>query len=71
MTFTNDNAVEVKNLHYELFVNPHVTLKNIESEIIGIQTELIKISPSKYNLIIKSMKPRSQMVLFLNYAKNI
>ena len=71
MTFTNDNAVEVKDVHYELYIDSNTKLKSLESEIIGVKTELIKLSENKYTLVIKSMKPRSQMVLFLNYDKII
>jgi len=69
MTVLNDNVTTVQDIHYEIFVDPSLELLEVESEIIGVKTELIKISPSKYTLIIKSMKPKSQMVLFLNYAK--
>jgi len=71
MTFTNDNIVDVNNVHYELYVDSEVKLKSVESEIIGVKSELIKLSENNYTLIIKSMKPKSQMVLFLNYDKNI
>ena len=71
MTFTNDNLEEVNNVHYELYVDSEVKLKSVESEIIGVKSELIKLSENNYTLIIKSMKPKSQMVLFLNYDKNI
>ena len=71
MTFINDNSTQVQNIHYELHVDSNVNLKSIESEIIGVKTELIKLSKNNYTLIIKSMKPQSQMVLFLNYDKNI
>jgi len=71
MTFTNDNTREVKNIHYELYVDSDIKLKSIESEIIGVKTELINLGENRYTLIIKSMKPKSQMVLFLNYDKNI
>jgi len=55
--------------NYELNIDPEIKLGHIESEVIGIKTELIKNSMDKYTLIIKSMKPKSQMVLFLNYDK--
>ena len=70
MTVNNANSVTVKDIHYELYVDSKVKLKNIESEIIGVKTELIKVNANEYTLIIKEMKPMSQMVLFLNYAEN-
>ena len=71
MTITNDNQVQVEDIHYELSVDSGIQLKNIESEIIGVETKLTQINKNKYLLVIKSMKPRSKMVLFVNYDKNI
>ena len=70
MTFNNENSVLIKNMHYELYVDSNVRIKNIESEIIGVKTELIKVNENQYTLVIKEMKPKSQMVLFLNYEQN-
>jgi len=70
MTFSNESAEEIHDIHYELSVAPDITLGSIESEVIGIKTQLIKNSSNTYTLIIKSMKPKSQMILFLNYDKN-
>lgn len=70
VTLTNDNREEVKNIHYEVYVDSDTKIKNVESEIIGIETELIRKKKNVYTLIIKEMKAQSEMVLFLNYEKN-
>ena len=70
MTLKNDSDTEVQNVHYRLFVTPTIKLKDIESEIIGISTQLKKVSDEEYILIVKSIKPRAEMVLFVNYDKN-
>jgi peptidoglycan/xylan/chitin deacetylase (PgdA/CDA1 family) len=67
LTLNNDNTEEVKNVHYRIYLDSDIVLKNIESEIIGAQTELTRISKNEYTLIAKSLKPKSQLVLFLNY----
>jgi len=69
MTVNNNNAVEIKNMHYSIVVDSNVVLKNVQSEIIGVQTQLKKVSQNEYTLIVKSMKPKSQLVLFINYDK--
>lgn len=71
LTVNNDNSEIVKDIHYEIYVDSGINVKNIESEIIGVKTELIKVNTNQYTLIIKEMKPKSQLVLFLNYEKNI
>lgn len=70
MTLNNENKFEVKNLHYRLYVAPHIKLTKLESEIIGVETELKEVSPTEYTMTVKSMKPKSQIVLFVNYEKN-
>ncbi len=70
MTLFNNNDEDVNNIHYEIFVDPNITITNVESEIIGLQTKLTKISQNKYLLVIQSLKPKSQVTLFLNYDKN-
>ena len=71
ITFDNENNTLVKNIHYKIYVDPNIKIKNVESEIIGIKTQLTEIDASEYVLIIKEMKPKSKMVLFINYEKNI
>jgi len=70
MSITNNNDDEVENMHYEIDVDPTISLKNVESEIIGLKSNLTKLSDSKYLLVVKSLKAKSKVVLFLNYAKN-
>lgn len=70
LSIANNNNDEIKNLHIELYADCAVTLKNIESEIIGIKTKLIQVTPHRYTLIIDSITPKSQIVLFVNYDKN-
>ena len=70
LNLTNNNSEVVNNIHYEIDINPKLSITNVESEIIGLKTELTKISHSKYLLIVKSMKPKSKIVIFLNYDKN-
>jgi peptidoglycan/xylan/chitin deacetylase (PgdA/CDA1 family) len=69
MTINNDNSEVIKDINYEIYIDSNVKMKNIESEIIGVKTELIKVNDNEYRLIIKEMKPKSQLVLFLNYEK--
>ena len=71
ITLNNNNDIPILNMHYNLYLDSKVKIKNIESEIIGVKTELIKVNNNEYTLIIKEMKPMSQMVLFLNYEENI
>jgi peptidoglycan/xylan/chitin deacetylase (PgdA/CDA1 family) len=70
VTLFNNNAQDVKNAHYELFVDPNIILKDVESEIIGIQTTLRRITPNKYLLVVSNLKPKSRVMLFINYAQN-
>lgn len=70
MTFSNDSNEKVHDVHYELSVSPDIKLGRVESEVIGVQTKLIKNKSNTYTLIIKSMSPKSQMILFVNYEKN-
>ena len=71
MTLKNSNATSVNNIHYELDVGPNIKLTGIESEMIGVKAELIQVSPHEYTLIVKALKPKSEMLLFVNYEKNI
>lgn len=69
MTLNNSNDTEVKNLKVELYIGTDVVLKDVESEIIGVNTELLKVADGRYTLTIDSLKPQSQMVFFVNYDK--
>lgn len=71
LTINNSNNIEVKNMHFELYVDSDIVLKNIESEIIGTKTKLIKVSKNQYTFIVDLLKPRSQMLFFINYDKTI
>jgi len=70
VTLVNNNKDSVKNLHYELFVDPTITLENVESEIVGLDVQLKKRADHQYLLLVKSLKPRSKITLFLNYVQN-
>jgi hypothetical protein len=70
LTVYNNNSEEVHNIHYEITVNPMMQLTGVESEVIGLKTKLLQESKSKYVLVIHSLKPKSQIVLFVNYTKN-
>ncbi len=70
LSITNSNNVEVKNMKYEILVHPSITIKDIESEVFGVKTELEKVSADKYILTVLSLSPRSQVVLFANYVQN-
>jgi hypothetical protein len=69
LTIENDNQEEIRDAHYELYLDPTIALKGVESEIYGVKTKLRKINPGRYTLIVESLKPISQMVLFVNYDK--
>ena len=71
LTISNDNSQMVKNVHFEITVNPNIKLKGIESEIIGLKTKLIKESSTKYLLTVKTLNPKSQIVLFVHYAQSL
>jgi len=70
VTISNDNAKTVENVHYEIVVDPSVHIEYVESEIIGLKTTLTKQNNGKYVLVIKSLKPKSQIVLFVKYVQN-
>jgi hypothetical protein len=70
LTVYNNNSEEVHNIHYEITVNPMIKLTGVESEVIGLKTKLLQESKSKYTFIIHALQPKSQIVLFVNYAKN-
>lgn len=70
LTLKNNNKDNINNIHYELSVDPTVTLTNVESEIVGLDVKLKKIANHRYLLIVQSLKPRSQITLFLNYDQN-
>jgi peptidoglycan/xylan/chitin deacetylase (PgdA/CDA1 family) len=70
LTISNNNATVVKNLHYDIVVDPTVRIVGVESEIIGLKTMLKKQKKGNYTLVIKSLQPKSQIVLFLKYVQN-
>ena len=70
VTLSNKGVEKIENLSFEIEVVPTMHLKNVESEIIGFQTKLQKISAHKYRLDVKKLDPKSQTVLFINYEKN-
>lgn len=67
VTFNNDNPRSVKNVHYEIIVDPNIKITSVESEIIGVKTTLTQETKTKYILNIDSLQARSQIILFLNY----
>jgi len=69
VTFNNESYVKNMNSHYSLFVPSYIRVTSIDSEIIGEDVKLLKVSPTQYTIILKNMKPRSQLVVFLNYEK--
>lgn len=71
LTIDNYNRDTVKNMHYMLFVDPNIKIVSIQSEIMGVQTELEQIAFDKYELVVYTIEPQSQLVLFLDYEKNI
>lgn len=71
LTIDNYNHEVVKDMHYMLFVDPNIKIVSIQSEIMGVQTKLEQVAFNKYELVIDSVEPQSQLVLFLDYEKNI
>jgi len=69
LTLTNDNYTEVKNVHYQIKVDPSISVTDVESEIIGVETELTMVNQTTYTLVVKSIMPQTKMILFLNYSK--
>ena len=70
ITLSNNSIENIKNLKLKIEIAPGIKLLNIESELIGFQAELKKQSSSIYTLIIKNIKPKSQVMVFINYEKN-
>jgi len=70
LKISNNNSQSVHNVHYEINVDPTVHLKKVESEIIGLKAKLTKESDSKYVLNIKTLNPKSQIVLFIQYTQS-
>jgi len=70
ITLSNDAVEDMKNLKLKIEIAPSIRLRNAESELVGFQTELKKQSDSIYMLTIKDMKPKSKVMVFLNYEKN-
>jgi len=67
VTFSNNNPRIVKNVHYEVIVDPNIKITSVESEIIGVKTTLTQETKTKYILNIDSLQARSEIILFLNY----
>jgi peptidoglycan/xylan/chitin deacetylase (PgdA/CDA1 family) len=70
LTIANNTNHKVMHAHYELYVDPSIILEDVDSEIIGLKTSLKKLSRTKYLLVVDTLKPQSQVTLFLNYIKN-
>jgi len=70
LTISNDNKHTVKNLHYEITVNPDIKLVNVNSEIVGFKTKLVKKNSTTYILTVKTLSPKSKIVLFVRYAQS-
>jgi len=66
----NFNDDEVEDIHFEIDIDPDKKIKNVESEIVGVKTDIKQLSDTRYLLVVKSLKPDSKIVVFLNYAKN-
>ncbi|UCM99431.1 polysaccharide deacetylase family protein [Sulfurimonas sp. SWIR-19] len=67
LTIDNYNRETIKDMHYMLFVDPNIKIVSIQSEIMGIKTNLEQVSFDRYELVIHSIEPQSQLVLFLDY----
>jgi len=70
MTIDNISKIPVKNLHYEITVDPNMQLNKVESEMFGLKTTLLKKSRTQYILTVDVIQPKSQIVLFLKYVQN-
>ena len=70
ITLSNDSEEDMNNLKLELDIAPDIKISNVGSELIRFQTDLKKQSDSIYTLTIKNIKPKSQVMVFLNYEKN-
>ena len=70
LTLLNNGTKPMQSLTLEVEVDSGMHLTKVESEIIGFQTKLQKISAHKYRLDVKKLNPKSQAVLFINYEKN-
>jgi len=71
LTITNENKHVIRNLKYEISVDPTVTLHGVESEIIGFKATLKKEKPFRYLLDIRELKPKSKIRIFINYDKTL
>jgi len=67
LTLQNSSDETVQNAHFEIYTDPNITLKDVESEIIGLHAEIKKLYQNKYLLIIPLMQPQSKITLFINY----
>jgi len=70
LTLKNDIKTNIKDLHLIIETDTNIILKEVESEIVGLQTQLKKISNNKYILTVKELKPNSESVFFINYDQN-
>lgn len=69
ITLSNNSIENLKNLKLAIEVAPNIKLLNTESELIGFKTNLEKQSKGTYTLTIKNIKPKSQVMVFINYEK--
>jgi len=70
LKISNSSALPIKNIHFEIEVNPDIKLTGVSSEIYGINTEIKKDKFGKSILIIDSLPPKSENLIFINYDKN-
>jgi len=70
LTLSNNSLEDIKNLKLKIEIAPGIRIHNIESELIGFQTEIKKESDGIYTLTIKDIKPKSKILIFINYEKN-
>ncbi len=71
LTISNDNRQTVKNVHYEITVDPDIKLLGTRSEIIGLKTKLVKKNNTTYVLTVKRLNPKSKIVLFVHYVQSL
>jgi len=70
LEISNDNAVNVNDVHFQIAVDSGIKIKGVSSEVVGVRSSVKKIDENSYELVIHSLKPKSKIVLFVNYEKN-
>lgn len=65
----NSDYAPMENVHYRIEVDPHISIEKVASEIDDVEPKLIKKSDSEYLLILKLVKPKSNVVVYLNYVE--